>query len=59
MLSIYIIFKNMSRVEFLIKLCNIDFRELYEIICVLMTIALVCERYRDERAVEKTKKCLE
>ena len=53
MFSIYVLFKNMSQVEFLIQIFNTDLGQLYEIICILQAVELVYEHYQDDRTVEK------
>lgn len=58
MFSIYIMFKNMTQVEFLIKIFNTDMGKLYEVICILQAVELVYEHYSDERTVEKLEKCM-
>jgi len=56
MFSIYVMFKNMSQMEFLKKSFDTDLGKLYEIICILQAVELVSEHYKDERAGEKIKK---
>ena len=56
MFSIYIMYKNMSQVDFFIKIFNTDLGKLYEIICILQAVELVYEHYDDDRTVEKLEK---
>ena len=59
MFSIYVMFRNLSQVEFLTRIINTEMGKLHGITCILQAVELVSEHYKDERAVEKIKKCLE
>jgi hypothetical protein len=58
MFSIYVMFKNMSQVEFPMKIFNTDMGKLYEIICILQAVELVSELIK-MRGLWKIRKCLE
>ena len=55
---IYVIYKNMSQVEYLVNMFNSELGKLYETTCIPEAVELVHEHYRDERTIQKIHKCL-
>ena len=58
MFSIYVIYKNMSQIEYLVDIFNSELGKIYETICILEAVELVHENYKDERTIQKIEKCL-
>ena len=45
--SIYVIYKNMSQIEYLVDIFNSELGKIYETICILEAVELVHESYED------------
>ena len=58
MFSIYVIYKNMSQIEYLVDIFNSELGKIYETICILEAVELVHENYTDERTIQNNETCL-
>ena len=53
MFSIYVIYKNMSQIEYLVDVFDSELGKIYETSCILEAVELVHENYKDERTIRK------
>ena len=56
MFSIYVIYKNMSQIEYLVDIFNSELGKISETICILEAVESVHENYNDERTIQKIEK---